>query len=160
MKLAYNVAFTLSIASVCMVAGCHHKYANTEQPASLRTPAMSHRLPGDYKTETQEFLARLKNGGKLEDLKAWAKQLLQTHLNDDSTFTVPHSEVPDFILKLDPPLEPSMVMVVPKSHVTIAWGGGFGWWGLFLSDHDIVLDNPTVYVIKWAPGVEVFHDIQ
>jgi hypothetical protein len=84
---------------------------------------------GDYRMKTGKFLDRVKATGRIEEVKAWAMELLQTHSNDNVEFSVPRSEWPDFIMKLDPPLEPSIVIVVPKNYVTIAWGGGFGWWG-------------------------------
>ena len=174
----------ISIAFTCVLSGC----GDTRPKAEYRTatprlvtntvPIVDHNIvtntaprtdyrtvtnvfpEGNYKVETEKFIDRLKIAGRIENAKAWAVQLLQTHSNDNTEFSVPHSEWPDFIWKLDPQIEPSIVLVVPKNYVTIAWGGGFGWWGLILSDHDFAYNNPTFYIIKWAPGVEVFHDIQ
>lgn len=112
----------------------------------------------DYKTRTRQFLERIKAQHPPKELQDWAQKLLELHESDKESFTVPYNEVPGFILKLDPPLEP-VVIVFPKSHVTVDWGGGFGHWGLLLATAHAP-DNPLLYTIEWVHGAYAYHSNQ
>jgi hypothetical protein len=116
---------------------------------------------GNYKVQTQRFLGRVKTRTTPQELQRWAASVLKTH-KDDVESPIPHlspGEIPDFIRKLDPPDAPRVL--VGQDSLTIGWGGGFGHWGLFVGTTNSPLpDNPNIYWIEWAPGVQAFHDLQ
>ena len=111
----------------------------------------------DYKTQTRQFLDRVRAKHQAKQLQDWAQQVLEKHKDAKESSGIPHEDIPSFILNLDPPLEP-FVIVFPRSHVTIDWGGGFGHWGLFVGD-STPPDNPIIYAIEWVPGVYAYHSL-
>lgn len=112
----------------------------------------------DFKTETRQFMERIKAKHQPEELLAWAQKLMEAHKDDKGPYYMPHEEKPAFILILDPPFEP-YVTVFPGSHVMVDWGGGFGHWGLIVATTHAP-DNPMLYTIEWMPGVYVYHTNQ
>lgn len=164
----------LSVFVCLVVAGCSHDGGQSDNAAKIgitkdldqrmmRTSPLYRSLMTNnvgYKEETQEFFERIKSVRKPEDLQTWALEVLKNHRDKNEPFYLDRREIPDSILHLDPPLEP-FVIVNPRSSVTVAWGGGFGLWGLYLADSNSVCrEDRSVYVLDWAPGVQVFHDIQ
>jgi hypothetical protein len=111
----------------------------------------------DCKTQTRQFLDRVRAKCGAKELQDWAQQVLEKHKEDKEFSGIPHDDIPGFILSLDPPLEPS-VIVFPRSHVAIDWGGGFGHWGLFVGGTSPP-DNPIIYAIEWVPGVYAYHSL-
>lgn len=113
-----------------------------------------------YFLKTEEFVNRIERKTSAEQLREWALNVLAASAGKKERFCLPHSKIPESVLKLDPPVEP-FVIVNPNLYVTVYWGGGFGYWGLFIASNDNKIPNePDNYVLEWAPGVEVFHDIQ
>ena len=111
----------------------------------------------NYKIDTQRFLDRIKAKQDPKELLDWANALLESHKDDKTSVTMPHRQTPAFILKLDPPLEP-YVMVFPKSQVLVDWGGGFGHWGLMFAESGP--SNRALYTIEWVPTVYAYHTVQ
>jgi len=162
----------LVLSSWIVVAfGCSHSDPLTERAAQMgispeQHKKMMHDSPvyrslientNDYKTETRLFLQRVKAKTDPQQLQDWARTVLEEHKSDGAFFLSP-SNVPSFVLNLDPPIEPT-IRVVPPSDVTIFWGGGFGFWGLFVGDGKVP-DNRVVYSIEWVPGIYAFNDLQ
>jgi hypothetical protein len=166
--LAISILLCLSVSSCCRGRNHEEKVAAIGISPTL-DKAMMHDSPlykylmtnaKSYVVETQEFLERIQKKHTPTELQAWAQGVLNAHSNEEEQFYLPSNEIPDFVLHLDPPLEP-FVIVHPHSGVTIAWGGGFGFWGLFVGNSKSKPpENPALYVIEWAPGVQAFHDIQ
>lgn len=161
------IAFILMLLGFALSSCCHNK-ASKDTAGDLgispelhekymrESPLYRSFVEGpDYKTSTQQFLERIKAKHRPKELQDWAQKLLNLHESDKESVTVPYNEVPSFILKLDPPLEP-LVVVFPKSHVMVDWGGGFGHWGLFLATTKAP-HNPSLYAIEWVPGIYVYH---
>jgi hypothetical protein len=161
-----------SLLCLCVISCCHNKDQEDKAAAMGISPALNKKMVHDdplykylmthakyYTVDTQEFLERIKKNHSPTELQVSAQGVLDTHINEKEQFYLPSNEIPDFILHLDPPIEP-FVIVHPKSYVTIAWGGGFGLWGLFVAPSNSSFpDNSAIYVIEWAPGVQAFHDI-
>lgn len=109
--------------------------------------------PG-LEVDTRQFFGRVKSKIKPKDLQSWAEGLLKEHKVEGHRLQLRRGDIPDFILKLDPPLEPN-VTVLP-SYVSVDWGGGFGFWGLFIGDRSPP-SNTNLFFIEWVPGVYVYH---
>jgi len=153
------------------LAGCCHNESLEDKAAESGIPPEVHeRLMRedplyrywaegpDYKEDTRRFLERIKRKHLPYELERWARGLLEMHQNDTRVFSVPHQEVPPFVLKLDPPLEP-IVVVFPRSYVMVDWGGGFGHWGLFLAEKSPP-SNPKLYTVEWEAGIHAYHTVQ
>ena len=109
--------------------------------------------PG-IEVQTRQFLARVKSKIKPKDLQLWADSLLKGRKLEGHRVRLQRGDIPDFILKLDPPLEPS-VAVLP-SYVSVDWGGGFGFWGLFIGDKSSP-SNTNLFTVEWVPGIYAYH---
>jgi hypothetical protein len=169
--LGHLTALILSLLGLALSSCCHNRdLKDTTPPWMVMTPERHEKYMResplyrsffegpDYETSTQQFLERIKAKHHPEDLQDWAQKLLDLHAKEKESFTVPYKEVPSFILELDPPLEP-VVIVFPRSHVAVDWGGGFGHWGLFLGMKE-PLHNSLLYSIEWVPGVYAYHTNQ
>ena len=157
----------------CVLGCCHNKDEENKAAALGVSQSRNNKMMHDdplykylmtrekgYKTDTQEFFNRIKAKRTPAELQNWAAEVFNVHSNDIGSVLLPRNEIPDFILNLDPPFEP-LVAVRPKFAVSVVWGSGFGHWGLYLEHTNSTLpENPAVYIIDWAPGVQVFHDIQ
>ena len=169
-----GVVITISMIGVS-VSGCRNAREDTgttvndtlppyEQMSYLTNSGVYNQLNTelkDYRIETQEFLDRIKDKHTAVELKEWARNVVKGHINKRQSVFLPREEIPDFIRNLDPPDEPRVV-INPNSSVAVFWGGGFGSRGLYLaeSNHLSPSGRPAFYIIDWAPGVQVYHDIQ
>ncbi|HXA44944.1 MAG TPA: hypothetical protein VNZ25_05520 [Candidatus Angelobacter sp.] len=172
MKCLY--LFLLAVNAVCFCGGCCANKNEEDKATALGiSPEVNEEMMRDsplykyimtqehgYKIDTQQFLERVKAKHESSELQAWALTVLNAHTEDKKPFNLPRKEIPEFILELDPPIEP-FVTVHPNSYIAVVWGGGFGFWGLFLAKSDSGLpENKSIYFIEWSPGVQAFHDIQ
>ena len=165
MRLTFALPFAL-----CLVGGCHSDQDARNAAALGMTPDQYRKMERDVplfrefmhepdvKTETRQFLDRVKKRQKPKELQDWAQQILDEHKSDTNLFSIPQAQLPKFVLNLDPPIEP-FVTVFPGSHVAIHWGGGFGHWGLFVGNAEPP-DNPIDFMVEWVPGIYAFHDLQ
>ena len=167
-----SLQFLMLWAFVLAVAGCRHSDPEAEKALQLGispeqnrkmirdSPLYNYLMTNsvDYKAQTEAFLERVRSKHTPAELQLWAQEILNAHNNESEQFYLSTNEMPDFVLHLDPPLEP-FVIVHPKSYLTIAWGGGFGFWGLLVGDSKAP-DNSVIYSIEWVPGVYAFHDLQ
>ncbi|HEY3932148.1 MAG TPA: hypothetical protein VGM58_07245 [Verrucomicrobiae bacterium] len=165
--------FLMLWSFVLSIVGCCHTDPEAEKAAQLgispeQNRKMLHDNPfyrylmedaHDYKTDTRLFLQRVQAKTNPQQLQDWARTVLEAHKSDGDFFLLPTNSIPSFILKLDPPIEPSVYVFPHSSYVTIFWGGGFGHWGLFVGGNNVP-DNPVIYTIEWVPGVYAFHDLQ
>jgi hypothetical protein len=110
-----------------------------------------------YTVETQEFLERVKRRHNPEALREWALRLIEEHKGEGMA-GIERENLPDFILKFDPPYK-SFVLVTKES-VIIDHGGGFGHWGLQIGARDFQPNHPLQYTIEWVPGIYAYHTLQ
>lgn len=162
--------FIVTLGAI-VVLGCCHARTKRNEAAALGISSELHKQmmrenplyrhimeESDYRTDTQQFLERIKRKRQPKELQDWARALLDSQTNSNEPFGVPQKQIPAFVLKLDPPLQP-IVIVFPRSHVMVDWGGGFGHWGLLLGDRGST-NNPTLYVVEWVPGLYAYHTTQ
>lgn len=168
----YSSKYFLANVLFLFLLGCCHKKGLREKAVGLginpemheklmiQSPLYRYFLEGghDYQTETAQFLKRIKRKYKPKQLEQWAQKLLQAHSEETDLYHVRQEDLPNLIKKLDPPVVP-FVTVLPKSHVVVDWGGGFGHWGLFLGQGSPSSNN-VLYVLEWVPGIKAFHTIQ
>ena len=123
----------------------------TEDDLAGRSPLLRGQLE-DVKTATTNFLKRVRAHHSSKELREWALAALNSHIAAAAPVTISATELPVFILELDPPLRPT-VTLIPKSHLSIDWGGGWGHWGLLVGPPQFQVSNPRLYVLEWEPGI-------
>jgi hypothetical protein len=161
MKTYFTISALIGLILLGSLSCCQNRAEERRQVSEI-PQTVNQRVTEEkgYKIDTQQFLERVKRKTTPAELRSWALKVLSTYADVKQSFYLSSNETPAFVLGLDPPIAPSVV-VNPNASVTIVWGGGFGSWGLYVVPENSELTNsPPFYVIKWAPGVEAFHDLQ
>lgn len=89
-----------------------------------------------YMKQTEEFAAQVKSMVNPDELQSWATNILsKTPITNKGTVDVKQEDIPKYvrgIYKDEPPEFVEVVSDDTSSYVLIAYGGGFGHWGLYV----------------------------
>jgi hypothetical protein len=116
--------------------------------------------PG-YLSKTQEFRNELRQSVSPSELQEWA----MTEIARADGQSVELRTAPSFLRVIrDGP--PSYLVVKPgqesgEPYVLVAWGGGFGHWGLKAGSSSFrAIDDASNYHLEWEPGLYAWHEIR
>ena len=121
------------------------------------------RKPG-YIAFTDGFASRIKEAIKpnqLQQIQEWATVLLIT--NSAPFQEVLYKDLPTFVRDLEQGSGRPRVFIDTRAYsnlrlVALEFGGGFGSFGVFVGPKGTTLaSEDSVYIVKWADGVYVYH---
>jgi len=118
-----------------------------------------------WERDFEAFQIQVKQGVDPQKLQDWAVPIIQGH---NPKYQIPKEDIPiamvdlpDFLKKLSPS-GPEMAVLCKsdtsdKNVIMIAWGGGFGHWGLLVGEPDFVASNDnSKSVVRWVDGIYFF----
>jgi hypothetical protein len=106
----------------------------------------------------RQFAAQVKSVVNPDELQSWATNLIaKTSVTNGSSVDVRQEDIPSFvrgIYKDDPPEFVEVVTGDGGPCVLVAYGGGFGHWGLHVGYPSLVeKSDQNFYVAQWKPGI-------
>ena len=109
-------------------------------------------------SESEQFAARVKSAINPDKLQSWATNLIaKTQLTSGASVAVKRDDIPDFVSRIYTNMPPEFVDVIPGdegSYVQVAYGGGFGHWGLYVGYPTLVEKGDQNFrVARWKPGI-------
>jgi len=109
-----------------------------------------------YVEQTDKFAAQVKSSVNPDELQSWATNLIaKTPVS--SPGGVEEKDVPNYvraIYKDDPPEFVEIQHGDGGSYVQIAYGSGFGHWGLYVGFTNLEMkSDENFYVVQWKPGI-------
>jgi hypothetical protein len=118
-----------------------------------------------WKHDFQEFQQQVKQRVNPQELQDWATPIIQGHnakyrLHAEST-AIQLNDLPSSLKSIGP-TGPEMAFLSEsngsdKTAIYVAWGGGFGHWGLVIGEKDFTLSNDNVKtVVRWVDGIYFF----
>ena len=111
-----------------------------------------------YVKQTEQFAAQVKSVVNPDELQAWATNLIaKTSVTDGRSVDVKQEDIPNFVRGIYTNDPPEFVEVIGRkegSFVLIAYGGGFGHWGLYVGNPAFKeKSSQNCYVVQWKPGI-------
>ncbi len=110
-----------------------------------------------YVKQTEKFAAQVKSVVNPDELQSWATNLIAKTSVTNASVEVKREEIPSFVRRIDKDDPPEFVEVVAGDegpYVLIAYGGGFGHWGLHVGYPSLVeKGDQNTYVVQWKPGI-------
>ncbi len=103
-----------------------------------------------------DFQISVKASADVGALQHWALSVLRTN-DPGSLFYV--DKIPGLNRVESQPISCGGSNENGKKMLALAWGGGFGHWGLIIGDSNaIVVSTETMDVIPWQPGIYFFRE--
>ena len=165
MRQWLSLLVLVCVAGVFLV-GCRHSQEAYSPGKSVDMGSVNPvdisalRRSADYRLWTYDFLQRLEASGRAEELRKWGRAVLA---REGQTRRLGGSDVPEWLSGLDPASGVPLAVVVMldqaegKSELRIYWGGGFGMWGITVSQADRICGDERTYLMRWERGLYVFH---
>jgi hypothetical protein len=149
----------VAIAGVTVLtAGCCHSQKTSD--VSTGNDWRTFERIADYRLFTYDLLHRLRASGRDQELISWGREVLA---KEKKARSLGEDEVPGWLPTLDPSYGPPlMVLVIPseaegKGELRIYWGGGFGMWGITVSQADRIGADERTFLMRWERGLHVFY---
>jgi len=125
-------------------------------PVSLLLCALLAGCQG-YILFAHRFLEQVKQSLDPTEISAWAAETMADPPPDGR---IPKDKLPASVTTEWPDKhKQAWLAVCSTSHVIIAWGGGFGHWGLAVGETNSFLGNGN-YFLHWTNDIYVWHEIQ
>ncbi len=111
-----------------------------------------------YIKQTEQFAAQVKSVVNPDELQAWATNLIaKSSVTNGGSADVKQEDIPSYVRGIytnDPPEFVEVITSDAGSYVLVAYGGGFGHWGLYVGYPTLVeKSSQNFYVVQWKPGI-------
>jgi len=108
--------------------------------------------------DSEEFAVRVKGVVNPAELQSWATNLIaKTPVTNGASVAVKKDDIPNFVRGIYKDIPPEFVDVIAGdkgSYVQVAYGGGFGHWGLYIGYPTLVeKGDENFHVVSWKPGI-------
>ena len=113
-------------------------------------------------SDSEKFVTKVKNTVNPDELQSWATNLVaKTQFTNGANVAVKRGDIPDFVRGIYTngiyATQPEFVDVIEAdegSYIRVAYGGGFGHWGLYVGYPTLVEKNDeNFHVVRWKPGI-------
>ena len=131
---------------------------------SILTPIKIDLWQPGYKPFTHGFRARIRSEADIEDIRDWLRTLSKEDYTGEN-FIAPQSKFPESFKVLKPRYVNLDMDKNGNPKVRLAWGGGFGHWGVEIGMEDMEIppsdfSQDGEYRLPLQPGAYVWHELQ